>query len=129
MRPSRRQSDELRAVTLERAVVKYAEGSCFVKFGDTHVLVTATLEERLSSQVAITKNLKLLNSHFFHINHTVISLVICRTSSSVRNGTFSRMIRSNRWSHSLPPELPLSTVVTGRVISVMRSSTSTILRA
>ena len=47
MRPSRRQSDELRAVTLERGVVKYAEGSCFVKFGDTHVLVTATLEDRL----------------------------------------------------------------------------------
>jgi ribonuclease PH len=47
MRPSRRQPDELRAVTLERGVVKYAEGSCFVKFGDTHVLVTATLEERL----------------------------------------------------------------------------------
>src|ERR1700752_325628 len=47
MRPSRRQIDELRAVSLERGVVKYAEGSCFVKFGDTHVLVTATLEERL----------------------------------------------------------------------------------
>jgi ribonuclease PH len=47
MRPSRRQPEELRAVTLERAVVKYAEGSCFVKFGDTHVLVTATLEDRL----------------------------------------------------------------------------------
>src|ERR1700726_3145075 len=47
MRPSRRQPDELRAVTLERAVVKYAEGSCFVKFGDTHVLVTATLEDKL----------------------------------------------------------------------------------
>jgi ribonuclease PH len=47
MRPSRRQPDELRAVSLERAVVKYAEGSCFVKFGDTHVLVTATLEDRL----------------------------------------------------------------------------------
>jgi len=47
MRPSRRQSDELRAVTLDRGVVKHAEGSCFVKFGDTHVLVTATLEERL----------------------------------------------------------------------------------
>jgi ribonuclease PH len=47
MRPSRRQPDELRAVTLERGVVKYAEGSCFVKFGDTHVLVTATLEDRL----------------------------------------------------------------------------------
>ena len=47
MRPSRRAPDELRPVTLERGVVKYAEGSCLVKFGDTHVLVTATLEERL----------------------------------------------------------------------------------
>ena len=46
MRPSRRAPDELRAVSLERGVVKYAEGSCFVKFGDTHVLVTASLEER-----------------------------------------------------------------------------------
>jgi ribonuclease PH len=47
MRPSRRQPDEMRPVTLDRGVVKYAEGSCFVKFGDTHVLVTATLEERV----------------------------------------------------------------------------------
>ena len=47
MPPSRRQVDELRAVSLERGVVEYAEGSCFVKFGDTHVLVTASLEERL----------------------------------------------------------------------------------
>ena len=47
MRPSRRAPDELRPVSLERGVVKFAEGSCFVKFGDTHVLVTATLEERL----------------------------------------------------------------------------------
>jgi ribonuclease PH len=47
MRPSGRQVDELRGVSLERGVVKYAEGSCFVKFGDTHVLVTASLEERL----------------------------------------------------------------------------------
>jgi ribonuclease PH len=47
LRPSRRAPDELRAVSLERGVVKYAEGSCFVKFGDTHVLVTATLEDRL----------------------------------------------------------------------------------
>jgi ribonuclease PH len=47
MRPSRRLPDELRPVSLERGVVKYAEGSCFVKFGDTHVLCTATLEDRL----------------------------------------------------------------------------------
>src|SRR5438445_9251389 len=47
MRPSRRHPEELRAISLERGVVKYAEGSCCVKFGDTHVLVTATLEDRL----------------------------------------------------------------------------------
>ncbi|HEY5065456.1 MAG TPA: ribonuclease PH [Xanthobacteraceae bacterium] len=47
MRPSRRQPDELRPISLERGVVKFAEGSCFVKFGETHVLVTATLEDRL----------------------------------------------------------------------------------
>ena len=47
MRPSRRQPDEMRAISLDRGCVKYAEGSCFTKFGDTHVLVTATLEERL----------------------------------------------------------------------------------
>src|SRR2546423_3920559 len=47
MRPSRRQPDELRAVSLDRGVVKYAEGSCFVKFGDTHVRVPGTVEGRL----------------------------------------------------------------------------------
>jgi ribonuclease PH len=46
MRPSKRGLDELRSVTLERAVARYAEGSCLVKFGETHVLCTATLEER-----------------------------------------------------------------------------------
>jgi ribonuclease PH len=47
MRPSRRAPDELRPVSMERGVVKYAEGSCLVRFGDTHVRVTASLEERL----------------------------------------------------------------------------------
>jgi ribonuclease PH len=37
----------MRAVQLEPGVARHAEGSCLVKFGDTHVLVTATLEERL----------------------------------------------------------------------------------
>ena len=46
MRPSRRAPDELRKVTLERGVARYAEGSCLVKFGETHVLCTASLEER-----------------------------------------------------------------------------------
>jgi len=46
MRPSKRANDELRMVTLERAVSRHAEGSCLVSFGDTKVLCTATLEER-----------------------------------------------------------------------------------
>jgi ribonuclease PH len=47
MRPSKRQPDELRPVHIERAVSKHAEGSCLIRFGDTHVLCTASLEERL----------------------------------------------------------------------------------
>ncbi len=47
MRPSGRKNDELRAVSFERGVNKHAEGSCLVKFGDTHVLCTASLEERV----------------------------------------------------------------------------------
>jgi ribonuclease PH len=46
MRPSNRAPDELRKVSLERGVARYAEGSCLVKFGSTHVLCTASLEER-----------------------------------------------------------------------------------
>ncbi len=44
MRPSGRQPDELRQVSLERGVAKHAEGSCLVRFGDTHVLCTASLD-------------------------------------------------------------------------------------
>src|SRR6188508_1031178 len=47
MRPSKRQFDEMRAVSFERNVSKHAEGSCLVRFGDTHVLCTASLEERV----------------------------------------------------------------------------------
>jgi ribonuclease PH len=46
MRPSNRAADALRPVTLERAVARYAEGSCLVSFGNTRVLCTASLEER-----------------------------------------------------------------------------------
>jgi ribonuclease PH len=47
MRPSKRAPDEMRAITLERGIAKHAEGSCLVRFGDTHVLCTASLEERV----------------------------------------------------------------------------------
>ena len=46
MRPSRRAADELRPVSIERNVARYAEGSCLIRFGETHVLVTASLEEK-----------------------------------------------------------------------------------
>ena len=46
MRPSQRAFDQMRSVTLERNVARYAEGSCLVKFGDTHVLCTASLEDK-----------------------------------------------------------------------------------
>ncbi len=47
MRPSGRKPDQLRPVSFTRGFTKHAEGSCLVKFGDTHVLVTASLEEKL----------------------------------------------------------------------------------
>lgn len=46
MRPSGRKTDQMRAVSFERNVSKHAEGSCLVKFGDTHVLCTASLEDK-----------------------------------------------------------------------------------
>ena len=47
MRPSGRARDEMRAVSLEPNIAKYAEGSCLVRFGDTRVLCTASVEERV----------------------------------------------------------------------------------
>ena len=46
MRPSGRTPDQLRDIKLEIGFSKYAEGSCLAKFGDTHVLCTATLEDK-----------------------------------------------------------------------------------
>lgn len=47
MRPSGRQLDQMRNVVLEMDVAKHAEGSCLAKFGDTHVLCTASVEQRV----------------------------------------------------------------------------------
>ena len=47
MRPSGRQPNQLRAVSLQPGFNKHAEGSCLVKFGDTHVLCTASVESRV----------------------------------------------------------------------------------
>ncbi len=46
MRPSNRARDELRKVTFERGVARYAEGSCLARFGETHVLCAASLEDK-----------------------------------------------------------------------------------
>jgi len=47
MRPSKRQADDLRPVSFQRAFSHHAEGSCLIKFGNTHVLCTASLEDRV----------------------------------------------------------------------------------
>jgi ribonuclease PH len=47
MRPSGRNLDELRAVSIETGFTKHAEGSALIKMGDTHVLCTATIEDRV----------------------------------------------------------------------------------
>src|SRR3569833_3506450 len=46
MRPSNRAPDQMRAVSQTPGFSRHAEGSCLVKFGDTHVLATASLEEK-----------------------------------------------------------------------------------
>ncbi|HTT83126.1 MAG TPA: ribonuclease PH [Rhizomicrobium sp.] len=46
MRPSKRAADEMRKITLEAGIARHAEGSCLARFGDTHVLVTASLQEQ-----------------------------------------------------------------------------------
>ena len=47
MRPSKRPADAMREVSLTTGVNRHAEGSCLVKFGETHVLCLASLEERV----------------------------------------------------------------------------------
>ena len=47
MRPSGRQTDEMRPVATETGITRHAEGSCLIKCGDTHVLCTASIDERV----------------------------------------------------------------------------------
>ena len=47
MRPSGRQTDQMRDISIETGVTRHAEGSCLIKCGDTHVLCTASIEERV----------------------------------------------------------------------------------
>ena len=49
MRPSGRQTNEMRNVTIETNFTRHAEGSCLIKCGDTHVLCTATVDEKVPS--------------------------------------------------------------------------------
>ncbi len=47
MRPSNRATDEMRSIVVETNITKHAQGSCLIKCGDTHVLCTASVEERV----------------------------------------------------------------------------------
>lgn len=46
MRPSGRNLGDIRAISIETGVTKHAEGSCLIRMGDTHVLCTATIEDK-----------------------------------------------------------------------------------
>ena len=54
MRPSGRAADQLRNVSLEPDFAKYAEGSCLVQFGDTHVICTASLDDQVAVAPPVT---------------------------------------------------------------------------
>ncbi len=56
MRPSSRSVNQLREIRLEPGFSKYAEGSCFARFGNTHVLCTATLEDKVPQFLRGTKS-------------------------------------------------------------------------
>jgi ribonuclease PH len=47
MRPSGRNLDQMRPVSIETGFTKHAEGSCLIKIGETHVLCNATIEDRV----------------------------------------------------------------------------------
>lgn len=49
MRPSGRQLDQMRSISIETGVMRHAEGSCLIKMGDTHVLCSATIEDKAPS--------------------------------------------------------------------------------
>lgn len=49
MRPSGRKLDEMRPISIEIDVMRHAEGSCLIKVGDTHVLCSATIEDKAPS--------------------------------------------------------------------------------
>ena len=109
MRPSRRQPDELRAISLERGVVKYAEGSCFVKFGDTHVLITATLLPSIVADVG-GANLMSWPTTAFVASSIVAATGAGIVSSAVGNRrafcggamVYASVPSCARWRHRLP---------------------------
>ena len=47
MRPSKRKNDQIRSIEIETGITIHAEGSCIIRCGDTHVLCTASVEERV----------------------------------------------------------------------------------
>ena len=47
MRPSGRKIDQMRPISIETGISRHAEGSCLIRVGDTHVLCTATIDERV----------------------------------------------------------------------------------
>ena len=95
MRPSGRAVDQLREISLEPGFAKYAEGSCLVRFGDTHVLCVASLDERVppflrnSGQGWVTAEYGMLPRS----THTRTDREAARGKQSGRTQEIQRLIR------------------------------------
>ena len=80
IRPSGRSFDELRRIEFIPNFISHAEGSCLVKYGETHVLCTASVEERVPIFLNSSKDLpdgriSLLSDKIFIINKSKVNLI------------------------------------------------------
>ena len=72
MRPSGRKLDELRSVSIETNITKHAEGSCLIKCGETHVICTATVDEKVPPFMR-NSGLGWVKGEVIHLNQLVVS--------------------------------------------------------
>lgn len=92
MRPSGREVDQLRDIVLEPEVTRYAEGSCLARFGHTHVLCTASVEDGVPSFLRNTGKGWVTAEYGMLPRSTHSRMDRKRTASSGRSQEISRLI-------------------------------------
>src|SRR5260370_6842488 len=104
MRPSGRAPDQLRKIALEPGYSRHAEGSCLVKFGDTHVLCTASVDEKVPPWMRNTARCWVTAEYGMlpRSTHTRTDREAARGKQSGRTQEIQRLI-----GRSLPALVPL----------------------